>query len=464
MIKLSEIKFKKIYIVILVALVISLSLAMYKTLISKSGIVKTAAWSFKVLLNDTEITNENNTFELNLADTVENIDTDKIAEGTVAPGSQGNFKISVDASGSEVGAKYTLKISSEDKILPENLKFYTSNDYNVENKIDLETEYTNYINLNEIDTTIDHIVYWRWETNDDEENNIKDTLSNSQKYTAKISVLGVQNASMSSINITEEKYFELNEGYLSLSETYKNEFKKNVVNLVIPSKIENEEVIGIDDFAFTGLTNIKTVKISSDLEKIGDSAFRDCENIENVIIIGKVKKIDKFAFYNTKKLVSITLPHGLERIESWAFKNCIGLTTFTVPSTVNYIGESAFSGCTSLTKINIPELVTVIDKWLFLNCMSLTTISLPTTITEIREGAFAYCENMTSVNIPNINLIEDSTFYNCRSLKTIIIPKSVTQIKKHAFANCILLQDVTIKDNILIDESAFLFTIYGESL
>lgn len=93
-----QLKFKKIYILIIIILITAFSMAMYQTTLKKPGTATTANWTFKILLNDVEV---NNDFTINLSDTMKPKEN-KIDTGVIAPGTEGKFKISVDCRGCEV--------------------------------------------------------------------------------------------------------------------------------------------------------------------------------------------------------------------------------------------------------------------------------------------------------------------------------------------------------------------------
>lgn len=92
------------------------TLAKYTTEVSGTGTAAVAKWSFKV--NDSSETINN----IALGDTIENYSN--IKEKVIAPGTKGKFTLNLDASDSEVGVDYAVKIVRADgTTLPDNLKF-----------------------------------------------------------------------------------------------------------------------------------------------------------------------------------------------------------------------------------------------------------------------------------------------------------------------------------------------------
>ena len=100
--------------------------------------------------------------------------------------------------------------------------------------------------------------------------------------------------------------------------------------LIIPSQIGDTKIIGIDNYAFNYILNLKQVIISVGIINIGDEAFYQC-----------------------RELNDISLPNSLQSIGGWVFYDCDGLNSITIPSGVRNIGEDTFLDCDNLEKIII---------------------------------------------------------------------------------------------------------------
>lgn len=94
-----------------------------------------------------------------------------------------------------------------------------------------------------------------------------------------------------------------------------------------------------------------TIVFSGSVEKIGDSAFKDCATLK-----------------------SIEITDGVTSVGTSAFTNCPALESVEIPSSVTKISYRAFSECYALTEVTIPESVIEINSYAFMNCTSLTTI------------------------------------------------------------------------------------------
>ena len=282
--------------------------------------------------------------------------------------------------------------------------------------------------------------------------------------------------------------------------------------LVIPEKIDNLPVIGIEDLAFKGNTTLTSVTFPDTLLYAGQNVLSGCYNIEELIIkeayvfavsksdlrlgglqmvfgwqpyensyyqgsatipnsLKKVTIISKYELqeislgsYKSIEYLYVDVPNGdvtandcenlkevvLENIKTiYTFQNCFSLTSITIPDCVTSIGNYAFFNCESLTSITIPDSVTSIGNDAFSYCESLTSITIPDSVTSIGHYAFYFCTSLTSITIPNsVTSIGTAAFYNCTSLRSITIPDSVTIIGNNAFTGCRSLTSITIPDSV----------------
>ncbi|MCR4750114.1 MAG: leucine-rich repeat protein, partial [Lachnospiraceae bacterium] len=177
---------------------------------------------------------------------------------------------------------------------------------------------------------------------------------------------------------------------------------------------------------------LKSIKIPSSVTKIGDYAFKQCSQLENVDFNGAlVTSIGVNAFTQCSSLVSITLPESVSELKNGAFSYCTSLTSITIPAAVkqlDYTFDEAtsltsvtfagspvtmagtFRSCTALTKIELPEGVRVIGSDTFKKT-SLTDVYVPDGVVIISDYAFGGCEALTSVSLPaSIDIIRLSPF------------------------------------------------------
>ena len=109
---------------------------------------------------------------------------------------------------------------------------------------------------------------------------------------------------------------------------YNNEDSLKYTNIVIPDKIDGVDIKAIDGSVFQNCSKIESIKLPSNLEKIGSSAFAGCSSLK-----------------------SIDLPDTLKELGRLAFMNCLDLEEVNIPSKIEIIRDFTFQGCTSLKKL-----------------------------------------------------------------------------------------------------------------
>ena len=103
-----------------------------------------------------------------------------------------------------------------------------------------------------------------------------------------------------------------------------------------------------DDFAAE--SNIKTIEMGKNIQRIGERAFYKCKKLKAVNLSKGLKYIDDEAFRECTALTSIKLPSKLKNIRFWAFRKCKLLKKITIPDSVTFIETCAFEGCPAKLK------------------------------------------------------------------------------------------------------------------
>lgn len=125
--------------------------------------------------------------------------------------------------------------------------------------------------------------------------------------------------------------------------SYKGEMPKNTF---IEIK-EGTKYIG--ESAFKGCDNLVDIIIPNGVIKIGGSAFEYCYSLTNINLPNSLIEIYPYAFYGCERLESVSISYGTEFIARGAFRNCRNLTSVIIPNSVYYIKETAFESCGKLT-------------------------------------------------------------------------------------------------------------------
>ena len=250
---------------------------------------------------------------------------------------------------------------------------------------------------------------------------------------------GVENQNVLKLNIYNSirlVAFKTNQTGETITGTWFNE--KN--DIKIPTIINGITITNIGDSAFENHRNLQNLILPGQLITIGNSAFKQCENLTMINIPNTVGRINSNAFKNCTSLQNIVLSHNLSSIGDSAFENCQSLQNITLPNYLTSIGDSAFKGCTNLASINIPNSITSINSNTLENCISLKSVLLHNNITSIGASAFKGCTSLESINLPSsINNIGDEAFKNCSSLTSVTVNREIsntTNLGENAFDGC----------------------------
>lgn len=122
----------------------------------------------------------------------------------------------------------------------------------------------------------------------------------------------------------------------------------SLISVTIPSCIQS-----IGDNAFTQNEYLETVKFigNSQLTTIGEGAFAECFEINELHIPASVVTIERYAFSNTNlEVLEFNEGSQLESIGMEAFAFAL-ISEVTIPASVTYLGVGAFGDCRNLSSV-----------------------------------------------------------------------------------------------------------------
>lgn len=170
------------------------------------------------------------------------------------------------------------------------------------------------------------------------------------------------------------------------------------------------------------------------VKQIMPTSFMECE-VQEVVITEGMAVIGDSAFKDCFDLKQVIFPYSLREIQDNAFMGCGNLTTASLPAALEQIGKYAFAG-TALKKLNIPQTVYWLGEGAYADCKRLNAIEIPDNIISIPARLFKGCELLTDIKLSeSIDSIGESAFEGCTSLQTLVIPEAVKSIGENAFKN-----------------------------
>ena len=121
--------------------------------------------------------------------------------------------------------------------------------------------------------------------------------------------------------------------------------------------------------------------------------------------------IGDYAFYGMTALKTLELPTGVKSIGKCSFAFCPALDEVHLPETLTTIGESAFEGCKSVLALEIPASVTSVGERSFAFCRRLEIITFRGKVSEIGKWTFKECENLDSLRMDTSGVSFDASAF-----------------------------------------------------
>ena len=402
---------KKLFIimfcVILMVFVFTGSVAYYRYTLEGKIIASTG----NAVFNVTGINNETKIIDLG---------------NTLLPGDRGSFTVTLDSTGSSVDMYATLKIDR--KVLPDNLKFYSTSDY--------KSEIKTYYSFLEVSGTKSETltIYWYWNPfKDDEDDN---------KYIGKSLSADI---SVSAVQISE--YAMMKNGYSAKSEFWNNTYKKYIRTITfgndlsnLPSSCTEENLCWDISGSSTQNKKVYGYLIDSGLtvsETDSSTSTTTEKTLYNLYIVSDAPIFAPSSctemFEDFKNLVQINFNNNFNTSKvtnmSWMFFNCTSLTSldlsnFNTSNVTNMF--DMFYKCSSLTTLDLSSFNTsnVTNMWqMFASCSSLTRLNLgnfnTSKITDMCS-MFNSCSSLTNLDLSHFNTSKvtdmSNMFRNCSSL------------------------------------------------
>lgn len=234
-------------------------------------------------------------------------------------------------------------------------------------------------------------------------------------------------------NITSEKTVEV---------TYCYYEKKYNGSVIIPSKVnfigKSYTVTKIGQMAFRGCNELTSVTIPGTVTEIDDYAFDFCTSLKNIVIPEGVTTIGRGAFVGCKDLENVIFPNSLKMIKfdgamiEHAFNNTKWFSN--QPNGVVYAGNVlyAYKGTIPInTSVEIKIGTVSIAEYAFhvvgYDCGdNIVKITIPESVTIIGQGAFYNCSALTSIYLMGTTppFVDSDNFTNSNYINTTVyVPK-----------------------------------------
>ncbi len=258
--------------------------------------------------------------------------------------------------------------------------------------------------------------------------------------------------------------------------------KKGIISVSLPKTLNH-----IDCRAFRNCINLEKIILANDEIEISQDAFKNCTTLKYIVMpngqeyelkglpdnasidIPKIVRtihsqmMSNFYISGTKLIEyrgseqKVVVPEGIKIISERAFAQNVAIDRIILPETLEEIHEEAFSDCVLLQKINLPEGLKYIGESAFESCVKLISVDLPQSVTSVEKSVFNRCKKLKEVNFgSNLQTIGELAFYGCVSLEKVTLPNSLKVLGDMAFYKCGKLHEVILpKDIESIGNNAF---------
>jgi hypothetical protein len=182
-------------------------------------------------------------------------------------------------------------------------------------------------------------------------------------------------------------------------------------------------ITGINNYAFHGVNNLRTVSLPNSCTSIGVYSFA------------------------SSGLSEINLPDSIVKLDNYAF-GWTQLTEITLPDNDIECGQGVFYN-TRLATVNLGSGITTISDMMF-SSTKISQITIPSSVKTIQWEAFANCTNLENIVFSEgLETIGTHIFNKNTKIKELVIPASVKTIDAMAFEYCTALEKIVfLSDNI----------------
>ncbi len=196
----------------------------------------------------------------------------------------------------------------------------------------------------------------------------------------------------------------------------------------------SEGLKSIGDKAFHYCPKLAGITLPASLAPLENDPFYGCDSLQSINIAEGSKYMSSIdgVLFSADKTVLISyprtridgtyaVPEGVEKIGEGAFAECNNLVSVTFPDSLTEIGENAFNGCERLTDFTLPEGLVTIGDSAFDYVPGPKRLVIPQTVGTIGYEAFYDCENLAEVIIlnPETDLEDAYSFIGCNEELTI---------------------------------------------
>lgn len=226
----------------------------------------------------------------------------------------------------------------------------------------------------------------------------------------------------------------------------------------------------LGDFAFYNCTNLKTLELPTNLERIGGQALGWCKSLEEIKLPETLKEIGFAAFTFCESVESLTIPECVTELGIKCFEWMSSLRSLRLNESIRVLPSEATTRLYNLESIYFGKGLRLFDEDMFFYLPALKSVEVSEDNLKYRSvNGILFTKDLTemvaypnnydgeSYTIPHETVaIADYCFGNARNLIDIVIPGHVKTIGNYAFWFCEKLESAVLEEGVeSIGDSGF---------
>lgn len=169
--------------------------------------------------------------------------------------------------------------------------------------------------------------------------------------------------------------------------------------------------------------DLERVIIPSSVKKIDDSAFCECDELQEIVFEGNtLDYLGTYAFSECSSLKQVALP-SVKEMGAYCFEKCENLQMATIKGVV--VGANCFSGCKNLVQVDLLSDDVTIKESAFSGCRGLMYLSTKCGVNHLEKYAFDDCKSLFSLEINSKTTASDFAFSTSGIKELNIVDKNI---------------------------------------
>lgn len=198
------------------------------------------------------------------------------------------------------------------------------------------------------------------------------------------------------------------------------------------------------------------------IDGIDYCAFRRNRAIHHLIIPDTITYLDEDAFRGMPNLRSVYIGKGVRIIQMWNFGSCRKLQSLIINKENPHLqvrgglvlskdGKMLYTSLFDRRHYDIPEGVETVNQIAFWYNQRLESLSFPGSLRTVGDNSFSFLPRLRKVVLPEgVEELSTQCFQMCENLEYVDLPSTLKQLDTHVFYGCKSLKKVIIRSNVIL--------------